>query len=99
MINITQISKSTANLQQKIYQMKCTESFKHYARIQMAVAGGLGLPPGQLADHHTDARYFQTLTLLFQVIFQVDGHAHRRTFAKRKCWRLRIVIIVICDMP
>ena len=30
------------------------------------------------------SRCFQTLTLLFQFIFRVDGHAHRRTFAKRR---------------
>ena len=29
-------------------------------------------------------RCFQTLTVLFQFIFRVDGHVHRRTFAKRK---------------
>ena len=29
-------------------------------------------------------RYFQTLTLLFQVIFRVDGHVYWRTFAKRR---------------
>ena len=27
---------------------------------------------------------FQTLPLLFQFIFRVDGHVHRRTFAKRR---------------
>ena len=50
-------------------------------------------------------------TLLFQFSFRVDGHAHRRTFAKRRQHLLIvfivrvsaisvvIVIIVICDMP
>ena len=32
----------------------------------------------------SDCRCFQTLTVLFQFIFWVDGHAHRRTFAKWK---------------
>ena len=32
----------------------------------------------------SDCRCFQTLTVLFQFIFLVDGHVHRRTFAKRK---------------
>ena len=57
-------------------------------------------------------RCFQTLTVLFQFIFRVDGHMHRRTFAKRNIsvywlWLLLdvsavsvvIVIIAICDMP
>ena len=41
------------------------------------------------------SRCFQTLTLLFQFIFRVDGHVHRCTFAKRRRLRLLIVIIVI----
>ena len=32
-----------------------TESSKYYARIQTAVAHGLGLPGGWLAGRHTDA--------------------------------------------
>ena len=32
-----------------------TESFKYYARIQTAVAGGLGMPAARLAGHHSDA--------------------------------------------
>ena len=55
---------------------------------------------------------FQTLTLLFQFSFQVDGHAHWCIFANRNVsvywlWLLLdisvvsvvIVIIAICDMP
>ena len=30
------------------------------------------------------SRCFQTLTLLFHFIFRVDGHTHRRTFAKQR---------------
>ena len=60
-----------------------TESSKYYARIQTAVARGLGLPTGRLAGRHTDAASKHSL-LLFQFIFRVDGHAHRRKFAKRK---------------
>ena len=57
-------------------------------------------------------RCFQTLTLLFQVIFRVDGHAHRGHLQSRNVsvywlWLLLevsainvvIVIIAICDMP
>ena len=33
--------------------------------------------------------------LLYQFIFRVDGHAHRRTFAKRRSLHLLVVIIVI----
>ena len=36
----------------------------------------------RLAGHHTDAA--STLSLLFQFIFRVYGHAHQRTFAKRR---------------
>ena len=32
-----------------------TESSKYYARIQTAVARGLGLPTRRLAGHHSDA--------------------------------------------
>ena len=42
----------------------------------------------------SDCRCFRTLTLLFQFIFRVDGHAHQRTFAKQNHQRLLIVIIV-----
>ena len=56
------------------------------------------------------SRCFRTLTLLFQFIFRVDGHAHRRTFANVSVYWLwlllyvsalsvGIVIIAICDMP
>ena len=51
-------------------------------RIQTAVAGGLGVPAARLAGHHSDAA--SKHSLLFQVIFRVDGHAHRRTFEKRR---------------
>ena len=61
----------------------CTELSKYYARIQTSVAHGLALPTAWLAGHRSDD-CFQTLTLLFQVIFRVDGHVHRNTFAK---WR------------
>ena len=53
----------------------------------------------------------QTLTLLFQFSFQIDGHAHQSTFAKR--WHsclliviifldisvVSVVIVAICDIP
>ena len=55
-----------------------TESSKYYMRIQTAVARDLGLPAARLAGLHRDT------ALLLQVIFRVDVHAHRRTFAKRK---------------
>ena len=45
-------------------------------------------------------RYSQTVTLLFQFSFRVDGHAYRRTFGKRRrAISVVIVIIAICDMP
>ena len=47
-----------------------------------AVARGLGLPAGRLAGNHTDA--VPKHSLLFQFSFQVDGHTHRCTFAKRR---------------
>ena len=50
--------------------------------VQTAVARGLGLPVGRLAARHTDAA--PKHSLLFQFNFRVDGHAHRRTFPKRR---------------
>ena len=66
----------------KTFLVLYTESSKYYARIQTAVAHGLDLPAGRLVGHHTDAA--SKLSLLFQVIFRVNGHVHRRTFAKQK---------------
>ena len=60
----------------------CTELPKYYARLQTAVAHGLGLPAGRLAGRQTDAA--PKHSLLFQFSFRVDGHAHRHTFAKRR---------------
>ena len=60
----------------------CTELPEYYTCIQTAVARGLGLPAGQLAGHQNDAT--SKHTLLFQFSFRVDGHVHRRTFAKWK---------------
>ena len=60
-----------------------TESSKYYAWPQTAVARGLDLPTRGLAGRQ-DCRCFQTLTVLFQLIFRVGGHAHRHTFAKLK---------------
>ena len=47
------------------------------------------------------SRCFQTLTLLFQFIFPVDGHAETLAFADCDyCYVSTVrVIIVICDMP
>ena len=39
----------------KVGKLKSTESSKYYARIQTAVAHGLGLPAGRQAGHDTDA--------------------------------------------
>ena len=60
-----------------------TELPKYYAWLQMAVTRGLGLTAGRLAGHLTDTA--PKHSLLFQFSFRVDGHAHRRTFAKQKC--------------
>ena len=63
--------------------MQCTESSKYYAHIQTAVAGGLGMPTARLADHHSDTASKHSL-YYFRSFFRVDGHAHGRTFAKRR---------------
>ena len=60
-----------------------TELPKHYLRPQTTVACDLGYPAGRQTGPHTDAA--PKHSLLFQFSFRVDGHAHRRTFAKRKC--------------
>ena len=72
-----------------------TELLKYYARLQTVVARGLGCPAGRLVERHTEAAPKHSL-LLFQFSLRVDGHAHRRTFAKRRHDNLLIVIIVIC---
>ena len=59
-----------------------TELPKYYTRLQTAVIRGLGWPASRLVGHHTDAA--PKHSLLFQISFRVDGHAHRRTFAKRR---------------
>ena len=69
-----------------------SSSSKYNARLQTAVARGL-IAYSRVSGP-SDCRCFQTFTVLFQFIFRVDGHAHRRTFAKRKHYRLLIVIIV-----
>ena len=56
---------------------------KYYAQLQTAVTRGLGWPAGRLAGRHTDAA--PKLSLLFHFSFRVDGHVHRRTFAKQRC--------------
>ena len=76
------MSETSKNCHYFLYK-PCKESSKYYARIQTAVARGLNLPTCGLTGRQTPAA-FQTLTLLFQFIFRVDGHAHRRTFAKRE---------------
>ena len=67
----------------QVDNLQGTESSKYYARPQTAVARGLDLPTRPVSEP-SDCRCFQTLTVLFQFIFRVDGHAQRRTFAKRK---------------
>ena len=72
----------------KIFQFDCADSFKdtelpkYYSRLQAVVARDLGLTVRRLAGRHTDAA--PKHTLLFQFSFRVIGHAHRRTFAKRR---------------
>ena len=71
-----------------------TESSKYYTWPQM----GCCLWPWLACWSASGPLYlccFQTLTVLFQFIFRVDDHAHRRTFSKQKYQSLLIVIIVI----
>ena len=58
------------------------ESSKYYARPQMADARGPDLPTRGLAGRQTAAT--SKHSLCYFSLFSVDGHAHRRTFAKRK---------------
>ena len=53
-----------------------------YRASQILRAATDGCPAGRQAGPHTAAA--SKHSLLFQLIFRVDGHAHRRTFAKRK---------------
>ena len=62
------------------------------AQLKMAVTHGLRWPACRLAGRHTDAA--PKHSLLFQFSFRVICHAHCHTFAKRKLYRLLIVIIV-----
>ena len=56
-----------------------TESSKYYVRPQMADTRSLGLLAGRQAGHYTHAAS-KRLTLLFQFIFPIDGHAETLAF-------------------
>ena len=93
--------------------LKCTtlvytESSKYYAHIHTAVTRGRCLP----VSGPSYWRCFQTLTLLFQFIFRINGlhidvHLQRRNVSIYWLWLLLdvsavsvvIVIIAICDVP
>ena len=56
---------------------------KYYALLQTVAARCLGLPACRLAGSHSDAA--PKHSLCYFSCFRVDdGHAHRRTFAKRR---------------
>ena len=90
--------------------MDDTESSKYYARIQTAVARGLGLPGGRLAGHHTDAAskhslcYFRSFSEY--MVTRIDVHLQSGNVSVYWLWLLLdvsavsvvILIIAICDM-
>ena len=93
----------------RIWHFLNTESSKYYARIQTAVARGLGLPPGRLAGHHTDAAsklslcYFSSFS---ELVTRIDVHLQSGDVSVYWLWlflyvsavSVVIVIIVIFEM-
>ena len=88
-----------------------TESSKYYARIQTAVARGLGLPAGRQAGRLTDAAskhslcYFSSFSEY--MVTHIDVHLRSGDVSVYWLWLLLcisavsvvIVIIAISDMP
>ena len=69
-----------------------TQSFIYYAWQQTAVARSLAWPAHRFTGRQTAPARKHSLQFLVQ--FPSNCHVHRRTFAKRRHYRLLIVIIV-----